>query len=160
MLEEDDELLQNVDEIFVEPPDPNVDSDEDSADEEEGGLICILNGRQLCAPAEIKLVNNDRVGESSSCNESDDNGADHVREPIIPSKLIESNPKTEWIANRLLTKEVAKWIPGDIQPMPRQFPEPDYSKYKDMSPVNLFELFFDENIYQYLAEQTQLYAHF
>lgn len=45
MLSEDDDLLQNVDEIFVEPPDANVDTDEDSADEEEGGMMHNLNGK-------------------------------------------------------------------------------------------------------------------
>ena len=44
MLNEDNDLLQNVDEIFVEPPDPNVDTDEDSADEDEGGMIYNLSG--------------------------------------------------------------------------------------------------------------------
>ncbi|KAK4882373.1 hypothetical protein RN001_005692 [Aquatica leii] len=43
MLEEDDYLLANVDEIFVEPPDPNVDTDEDSDDDDEGGMVCNLN---------------------------------------------------------------------------------------------------------------------
>lgn len=69
-------------------------------------------------------------------------------------------PETEWITNRLSTKNPSKWIPGDIQPMPRQFPEQDYSRYKDMSPVELFELFFDEDICQYITKQTPLYAQF
>lgn len=92
MLQEDDELLQNVDEIFVEPPEPNVDTDEDSANEDEGGNIYNLNGkirdifpysyfiisnvagRQLRAPAEIKLANNDRIDrECSGNNRPDDN---------------------------------------------------------------------------------------
>lgn len=45
MLSEDDDLMQNVDQIFVEPPDANVDTDEDSADEDEGGMIYNLKGK-------------------------------------------------------------------------------------------------------------------
>ncbi|KAJ8930084.1 hypothetical protein NQ314_017154, partial [Rhamnusium bicolor] len=119
--------------------------------------------RQLLAPAEIKLVNNDRIGASSRCDEPENNAPERQVTEKIPLEMDENvlfDPESEWITNRLSTKEPSKWIPGDIQPMPRQFPEPDYSRYKDMSPVELFELFFDENIYLYLAEQTQLYAHF
>lgn len=39
MLNDDKALLQQVDEIFVEPPDPNALTDEDSANEDEGGMI-------------------------------------------------------------------------------------------------------------------------
>lgn len=44
MLNDDEDLLQQVDEIFMEPPDPNVDTDEDSADEDEGGMLYNLTG--------------------------------------------------------------------------------------------------------------------
>ncbi|KAG5893887.1 hypothetical protein JTB14_001072 [Gonioctena quinquepunctata] len=47
MLKEDDNLLANVDEIFVEPSDTNVDTDEDSANEDEGGMVCNLNDTLL-----------------------------------------------------------------------------------------------------------------
>ncbi|KAJ8941511.1 hypothetical protein NQ314_010380 [Rhamnusium bicolor] len=140
MLEEDDDLLQNVDEISLKLPDPNVDTDEDSADEEEGGMMCNLNGRQLLAPAEIKLVNNDRIGASSRCDEPENNAPERQVTETIPLEMDENvlfDPESEWITY-----------------------QPDYSRCKDMSPVELFELFFDENIYQYLAEQTQRYAYF
>lgn len=74
--------------------------------------------------------------------------------------LLHSENK-EWIADRLKTKKsVPKWIIGDIEPMVRQFPEADFSMYKNMTPVELFELFFDNGIFQYLVEETQKYAQF
>lgn len=81
--------------------------------------------------------------------------------PTIAEQNMTISPeKRAWITNRLSQKAEPEWIPGDIQPTQRQFPEVDYSMYKDMSPVQLFEIFFDESVFQYLAEQTQYYARF
>jgi hypothetical protein len=48
--------------LYIEPPESHVLSDEDSADEDEGGLIDNLSRRQLSAPAELVLGNNERLG--------------------------------------------------------------------------------------------------
>ena len=74
--------------------------------------------------------------------------------------MLYSPEDRDWIRNRLSEKIVPKWMPGDIQPISRLFPEADYSMYKDMSPVQLFELFFDEGIFQHITKQTQFYAHY
>ncbi len=47
----------NIDEIFIEPRDPNIESDEDSAEEDGGGLIDNLTGQQLRSGVEVKLTN-------------------------------------------------------------------------------------------------------
>ncbi|XP_057667202.1 piggyBac transposable element-derived protein 2-like [Diorhabda carinulata] len=52
----DDEQEPDVEAIFITPPEPNVISEEDSADEDEGGLLDNLGGRQLAADAKIRLV--------------------------------------------------------------------------------------------------------
>ena len=41
------------------------------------------------------------------------------------------------------------------------FPEADYSKYRDFSPAELFELFFDDDlpVFDLLVQQSILYAH-
>ncbi|KAG5895667.1 hypothetical protein JTB14_026990 [Gonioctena quinquepunctata] len=49
-------------EVFVESPESHVLTDEDSADEDEGGLADNLSPRQLTAGAEIRLTNLRRVG--------------------------------------------------------------------------------------------------
>jgi len=46
--------------IFIEPPDPAVQSDRDSADEDEGGLANNLSGRQLRAQCEIVVPSTSR----------------------------------------------------------------------------------------------------
>ena len=54
-LAEDESNLLDVDGIFISPPDVNMDSDEDSANEDEGRLVDNLTGRQLLANAEISF---------------------------------------------------------------------------------------------------------
>lgn len=51
----------DADEIFIEPPEPCVQTDEDSGDE-NNGEVDNLSARQLRSKAEIKLANNKRYG--------------------------------------------------------------------------------------------------
>lgn len=44
MLEDDNEMQEHVDEIFITPPEVNAASDEDSADDDDGGMIYNLTG--------------------------------------------------------------------------------------------------------------------
>lgn len=53
--------IDDIDEIFVEPPDSNILTDEDSAEEDEGGTLDNLSGRQLRSKVELKLTNNSRI---------------------------------------------------------------------------------------------------
>ncbi|KAG5884925.1 hypothetical protein JTB14_001883 [Gonioctena quinquepunctata] len=54
MVYEDD---IDVREIFIEPPDSNVLTDEDSGEEDEGGTIDKLNRQQLSAHVEVRIHN-------------------------------------------------------------------------------------------------------
>ncbi|XP_048006923.1 uncharacterized protein LOC125242231 isoform X2 [Leguminivora glycinivorella] len=53
ILEEDSDY--EVNQIFVEPPEPNIHSDEDSGDEDDGALLNNLSGRQLNARCKVVL---------------------------------------------------------------------------------------------------------
>lgn len=53
--------INDTDEIFIEPPDAAVLTDEDSAEEDDGGTLDNLNGRQLRSIVEIKLSNSERI---------------------------------------------------------------------------------------------------
>lgn len=45
------------------PPNPSILTDEDSGDEEEGGILDNLSGPQLASTAELVFSNNSRIGE-------------------------------------------------------------------------------------------------
>ena len=60
LLEDENEELE-VYGIYIAPPQVNIDSDEDSAVEDEGGFIDDLTGRELRADAEIALRNGNRI---------------------------------------------------------------------------------------------------
>ena len=64
-LAEDERNLLAVDRIFISPPDVNMDSDEDSASEDEGGLVDNLTGRQLLADAEISLSDRQTISNEA-----------------------------------------------------------------------------------------------
>ncbi|KAJ8934489.1 hypothetical protein NQ318_012464, partial [Aromia moschata] len=54
---------ENIDEIFMEPPDAdNTLTDEDSSDEDGGGTLDNLPGSQVHARAELILADRTRIG--------------------------------------------------------------------------------------------------
>ncbi|XP_050065148.1 piggyBac transposable element-derived protein 3-like [Aphis gossypii] len=106
--------------IFIEPPNPSVDTDEDSGDEDGSGLVDNLSSRQLTANAEIRL---------------------------------EARKKS---------KQISRWEKGadfDIE-RPASFPKPDYSRYKSMSGIEIFDKFIDTEIIEHLVVETRWYALF
>ncbi|KAG5877861.1 hypothetical protein JTB14_036437 [Gonioctena quinquepunctata] len=52
---------EDFDAIYVEPPEATVLTDEDSGDEDSGGTIDNLSGRQLRAQAEVRFVNKENM---------------------------------------------------------------------------------------------------
>ena len=77
MLEEDENL--EATDVFIEPPAAAVVSDEDSGDEDVGGTVNNLNGRQLDAPCEVVLAPSSVVPHTQdadirgpSCSPADD----------------------------------------------------------------------------------------
>lgn len=48
--------IGDFEDIFIEPPEPNVLTDEDSGNEDDGGPTSDLSARQLTAGAEIRYA--------------------------------------------------------------------------------------------------------
>ena len=67
ILERLEEADESPEVIYIALPVVNEDSDEDSGDEDGGGLFDNLNIRQLHAPAEIVSNRSDRI-----CSEEDE----------------------------------------------------------------------------------------
>lgn len=127
---------EDIDAIYIEPPEPNVLTDEDSGDEDCGGNIDNLSGRQLRALAEVKFVNKNNVEED-------------IIQVEKCTKPKPSEPKTK-----------SNWVHGDLISQTRDFPVPDFGKYKDLSPRQLLELFLDNEILRFLIEESSRYALF
>lgn len=130
---------ENVDEIYIEPPESNELTDEDSADEDEGGLVDNLTARQLTARAEIVYSTNNRLGTDYN----------NMEEPEKVPCALEPSASTITSTLVLTAKPVmTNFIKGDLQEARREFPIENYSKYHTMSCVELFELFFPMTCYK------------
>ena len=122
-LAEDESNLLDVDGIFISPPDVNMDSDEDSASEDEGGLVDNLTGRQLLAYAKISLSDGQTIS-----NEAKLRAAFSHQAPSPP------------VTHDKWTKEDFLFKQNCI------FPVPNYEEYRDFTPVQFFEIFLTKKI--------------
>ncbi len=117
--------------VYIEPNDGEL-TDEDSATEDEAGAIDNLSSLQLAAPAHAILQNGERIGF----------------------------PETE-PAENLISYKTPIWNNElKLKSKTTLFPEPDYSSYRDLSPVDFFELFFDDDVLELMVEQSIVYAIF
>lgn len=168
MVYDNDDIANQVDEIFIEPPECNVGTDEDSADEDEGGMVHNLTGRQLRAPVEIKLTDNTRMGNNSVEPSTVPDEHPPSTAEIIHEESFSQTEQTEqhippnyvWINERLGKKMDCCWIEGDLETGRRIFPDENYSRYENLSCADIFEIFFDNEIIEFLVEETQKYAIF
>ncbi|KAG5866827.1 hypothetical protein JTB14_016557 [Gonioctena quinquepunctata] len=141
--------------IYNEPPDPNVDTDEDSGEGDNGGL-----------------PNNDKVGVEWSDSYDCDSPAEPMDdEPVegpssfrdCPNTIIPiSDESTKWITEREKGKPKPRWHKAadfDVETH-KAFPSPDYSRYQNMLIIDIFELFIDDEVIQHLLEETRRYALF
>ncbi|KAH7958814.1 hypothetical protein HPB49_005429 [Dermacentor silvarum] len=150
ILEEDDE---DVSAIYIESPEATIYSDEDSADEDSGGLIGNLSSRQLRAGAETVLADGRGIG---GCD-SDGDEAEFEQEGIEPVDISSGVGSTSTDANYASN---SKWKICDPVKSSAIFPDPNLTAYRDLSPVELFEFFFDKSVIDLLVEQTRSYALF
>ena len=138
--------LEKAEDFYIEPPDVGNLTDEDSGDEDEQNVFhpeC-LSGNQLSAPAEFKVSrDDDDSGEELQANDKEEQ---EEQPKAKKRKVTQSSVKIKW--NKSKCKP----------PVINIFPEPDFAKYRDFSIVELFELFFDEEILEYTKEQMTKYC--
>ena len=116
-LAEDESNLLDVDGTFISPPDVNMDSDEDSSSKDEGGFVDNLTGRQLLADAEISLSDGQTIS-----NEAELRAAFSPQAPVTHNK---------WTEEDFLFQQDCI------------FPVSNYEEYRDFTPVQFFEIFFN-----------------
>ncbi|KAK5648228.1 hypothetical protein RI129_003120 [Pyrocoelia pectoralis] len=92
---EDIEKSDHVQSVYIEPPDKRELSDEDSADEDSGGLLDNLSGKQLLANAEIVMDSGRRIGNFDTIRDSD------ISDNVPSTSFIkEKNEVFEWLKKR------------------------------------------------------------
>ena len=123
--------------ITICPRDVHELIDKDSADEK--GDVPIgphnLNRNQLLAQAEIDLSSDDEII--------------HQTDELFQEFCFLQACKKQ---KTLQPKWELKNSPTSVAPY---FPEVDYSKYRDFSPTELFELFFNDSIIDLIIEQAE-----
>ncbi|KAG5864534.1 hypothetical protein JTB14_014292 [Gonioctena quinquepunctata] len=125
-------------------------------------IMLEIPGRQLRAEAEIKLRNNTRIG-----GDTDD---DVLQQGLVLDQDPEGDSENtislnNWIhecfhGDNIKAREPPVWMKGDIVAGPHQFPEGDFTKYANFSCCGMFELFFDNELINYLIKESQRYAQF
>ncbi|KAL3281849.1 hypothetical protein HHI36_005052 [Cryptolaemus montrouzieri] len=115
----------DVDSIFIEPPEADVLTDEDSSDEDAGGMIDNLCGWQLRARAELKFANH-----VSDIEETDDEEID--AEIVAPNVDVPASTRST------KCKKNYSWVKGDLEVKNLEFPDPGFQEYRELSPIQLF----------------------
>lgn len=124
--------------IYIVPPDVNELTDEDSADseDEQTFLSHHLPPNLLRAEAELRDVRS----ETQELENEDD----------LP---LSSFCKTKQVKHKFTWDRSAER--NDLVSI---FPEPNYSRYRDFSPIEFFELFFDDEVFDLITMQSNLYG--
>lgn len=77
--------------IYIEPPESNICSDEDSADEDSGGLRQPQYSRPLRAGAEIVLTDGRRTGRCDSDEDEEECEKQSEESPNVSSCVVEKS---------------------------------------------------------------------
>lgn len=137
-----------VDTVYITPPQVNDFSDEDSGEEDAAGMVDNLSKKQLEAEAEAVTVSGRRI-ESENIDPETDNSDDEDYLPL--SNFVKKKPMKQdlrWIKNR------------DIHETNTVFPEQNYSNYRNMNAIELLELFLDDEVINFLVDESNKYALF
>lgn len=120
-------------------------------------MIDNLSSRQLRANAEIRVANNERIGMiDHDCVEQENEVSSQNIRRDTHSNL------EKWIEELEILKKLSpRWEKGaDLQCEKNLFPESDYSQFKNLSIIDVFERFIDVEIIDHIVQETQRYALF
>lgn len=130
-------------------------TDEDSGEEDVGGIADNLNQRQLSAGAEVVFTNSQRLGDFESDITQNFDNTDNVAEQNLAANTVTT------IENLVISiPDDMTYIEGDLSCPIHDFPLGDYTKYAAMSCVELLELFLTPDLLNKIISETQSYALF
>ncbi|KAF2882473.1 hypothetical protein ILUMI_23698, partial [Ignelater luminosus] len=139
----------NVSRIYTEPPDSNVLTDENSGEEDNGGFIDNLSGHRLRAGAEVVL--------SASCS-SNVEVSETIVEEEIKTEVIEIEKRSGVSKRKKLSGLV--WEQRYVSISQKTFPECSFSNLREKSSLDIFEMIFDQEVFDVVIKETANYATF
>ena len=131
---------------YTASPAVDTDSDEDSGDEDDGGLINNLNANQLRATAETVLPNG-RLGETETADLSNPSQTSRV-----PPKRRKTTQKSS------LSYKWSKKVKTQLKPNDIMDSHPVTLDFSGKSPLVIFEFFFDDETLSFIVEESKRYA--
>jgi len=161
--------------IYMQPPSNGQLSDEDS-DDEEGTNSQHLSASQLMAPADFRIDFGSYVADSFEVAETVDDDVE-VAEPVDVSEYVEDAevereiPENEeettahpllnekWLSRQKPPQRTNNWNKKSISD--KNFDSvlmPQPARQDIVTPVALFEKFFDDEVIEFIVKMTKLYA--
>lgn len=157
MLEDEHFLEAN---IYLQPPEDGQASDEDS-DLENGCNADHLSRPQLAAPAMFTINYGNQVKNSLQSDEESDSDSEAMEESRgersgLRPEVAESQVNLR--SSSIPERREYKWTKKELKS--RQFsPKPQEQKFiNSLSPTEIFNLFFDDGVIEFLVNMTTLYA--
>lgn len=130
-------------------------TDEDSGEEDGAGMVDNLSRNQLSALTEVQIFENtEEVPDSETHEINDDSFLTHDADANNTE-----NADMD-IAVEKIDYNNIEWIDGDLQETEYFFPEPNYEIFKTMTPLEMFELFIDDEIIEYMIQESTKYAQY
>ncbi|XP_023018186.2 piggyBac transposable element-derived protein 3 [Leptinotarsa decemlineata] len=141
--------------IFIEPPDVNELTDEDSGEEDKGGLVDNLSRNQLKASAQLEVFQNDSLEDDEPVTLDEHN--EGKRENFVEGN---NREETVFAQAEKIDYDKIEWIEGDLIMTAKEFPKGNYENFKTFTPVEMIELFFDDDMIDFFLEETTRYTLF
>lgn len=146
---------ENIEEVFMAPPDPNILTDEDSADEEEGGTPDNLSGKQLLADAEVRFRNGDEILPEPQVVHTPGTNNEQRRTQPLPTPPLDPRFPAQPYPQFTKTTE---WLDGDFETFAKIFDVKDFPMQETTSAAQSFELFFDDEFIEFIVTESNRYA--
>ena len=127
MLEEDENL--EATDVFIEPPAATMVSDEDSGNEDDGGTVNNLNGRQLYAPCEVVLAPSSVVPHTQDADIGGPSSSPADDHPV-PKKKSKTTASKASVKNSKKPVQRSTWSKKDLKTQKKVFPDPNFPQFR------------------------------
>lgn len=141
--------------VYMEPPSDGETTEEDSADEDDPSSVNNLSGRQLRSAAVTTIR---RHGDVIHDDDDSDDGAGVSEESTTINSRNSAAKKTIGGRSKQTKGPSRKWSKHDLNVNAPNVNIPNKHFDGCNDPVSLFEMYFDEEVCQFIVSMTNKYA--